>query len=147
MTYYLSKVQEEEVTARMEYLYRVFHTHFTRCEDVDNFICLKAFPFRADDVCFVTGHNDVVRNFLLRGINAEVLVINSCFPVQFRRFRKNHEVYFCHVDYDGQARLRSGEEYATGFDILDSELFLLNSKESAVIEKIKDAYDFLGGTT
>ena len=30
MTYYLSRDREDEVSARVEYLYRVFHTHFLR---------------------------------------------------------------------------------------------------------------------
>jgi len=88
MTYYLSKKQEDEVAARMEYLKRVFHTQFVRCPDVDGFICLRAYPFRADDYCFITGHNDEVYRLLSTGVNVETVILNTCFPLQFLKFAK-----------------------------------------------------------
>jgi len=52
MTYYLCMSKEAEVSARVEYLKRVFHTLFVRCADEDDFICLKSFPFTDDGICF-----------------------------------------------------------------------------------------------
>ena len=145
MTYYLSKKQEDEVAARMEYLKRVFHTQFVRCPDVDGFICLRAYPFRADDYCFITGHNDEVFRLMSTEVNAETVILNTCFPLQFLRFTKTYSVYFCHVDRYGFARPRWGVNHKTGFDILDSELLLLYSRKSGILSRIQDSYTALGG--
>lgn len=145
MTYYLSKDQEDEVPARMEYLKRVFHTQFVRCPDHGKFICLRAYPFRMDDYCFITGHNNQVYELLSTGVQAETVVLNTCFPVQFLKFAKTYSLYFCHVDQRGFARPRWGVDFKTGFDILDSELLLLHSRKSDILAKIQYAYTALGG--
>ena len=145
MTYYLYRDREDELGARVEYLYRVFHTYFLRCADVGGFICLKSFPFQDDDICFITAHNTQARALLSTGLRAETLVLNCCFPKQFMRFCKKYRVYFCRVDERGFARFRSGSEYGTGFDVLDSELLLLYSGKEDVMEKIRDAYTLIGG--
>lgn len=145
MTYYLQKGQASEVKSRVEYLQRVFHTYFVRCEDEGDFLCLKSFPFQNDGICFVTGHDRQVYNLLSSGLRAEVVVLNCCFPKKFVEFTDKYRLYFCKVDSDGYARPRWASEYGTGFDILDSELMLLYSDKADALGKIKDAYTVLGG--
>lgn len=144
MTYYLSRDREGEVSARVEYLYRVFRTYFLRCADSGGFICLKSFPFHDDGICFVTAHNNLAHALLSNGLNAETVVLNCCFPKQFMEFTGKHRVYFCKVDERGYARFRRASEYGTGFDILDSELLMLYSKKADVLGKVQDAYSRLG---
>lgn len=145
MTYYLSRDREDEVSARVEYLYRVFHTHFLRCADVGDFICLKSFPFQDDGICFVTAHNNQAHALLSTELEAETVVLNCCFPKQFNEFTGKYRVYFCKVDEQGYARFRRASEYGTGFDILDSELLMLYSTKADVLGKVRDAYSCLGG--
>lgn len=145
MTYYLARDREDEVRARVEYLYRVFHTHFLRCADIGDFLCLKSFPFQDDDICFVTAHNNQAHALLSTELAAETVVLNSCFPKQFKDFVGKYRIYFCKVDERGYARFRSASEYGTGFDILDSELLMLYSSKVDVLGKVRDAYSLLGG--
>lgn len=145
MTYYLSRDREDEVSARVEYLYRVFHTHFLRCADAGGFVCLKSFPFQDDGICFVTAHNNQAYSLLSMELDAETVVLNCCFPKQFKEFVGKYRVYFCKVDERGYARFRRAIEYGTGFDILDSELLMLYSKKADVLGKVRDAYSLLGG--
>lgn len=145
MTYYLWKGMENEVAARVEYLKRVFHTCFIRCADKGDFICLKSFPFKDDGVCFVTGHNSHAHALLSNGLQEKTIVLNCCFPKQFSEFTTNHRIYFCRVDEQGFARFRRASEFATGFDILDSELLLLYSDKTDVMDKVRDAYVLIGG--
>lgn len=145
MTYYLWKGKESEVAARVEYLKQVFHTHFIRCADVGDFVCLRSFPFKEDGVCFVTGHNTHAHSLLSKGLQEETIVLNCCFPKQFIEFTTKHRIYFCKVDERGLARFRRASEFATGFDILDSELSLLYSDKDDVMDKIRDAYTLIGG--
>lgn len=145
MTYYLSRDREDEVSARVEYLYRVFHTHFLRCADAGGFVCLKSFPFQEDGICFVTAHNNQAHSLLSMELDAETVVLNCCFPKQFKEFVGKYRVYFCKVDERGYARFRRDIEYGTGFDILDSELLMLYSKKADVLGKVRDAYSLLGG--
>ena len=145
MTYYLCKSKETEVSARVEYLNRVFHTLFVRCADDAGFICLKSFPFSDDGICFVTGHNTDAHALLTRGVSAKTVVLNCCFPHQFTEFIDSYQLYFCRVDADGFARPRWASEYGTGFDILDSELLLLNNDKVDMMAKIQYAYNFMGG--
>ena len=130
---------------RVEYLYRVFHTHFLRCADIGDFLCLKSFPFQDDGICFVTAHNNQAHALLSTELAAETVVLNSCFPKQFKDFVGKYRIYFCKVDERGYARFRSASEYGTGFDILDSELLMLYSSKVDVLGKVRDAYSFLGG--
>lgn len=130
---------------RVEYLYRVFHTHFLRCADIGDFLCLKSFPFQDDGICFVTAHNNQAHALLSTELAAETVVLNSCFPKQFKDFVGKYRIYFCKVDERGYARFRSASEYGTGFDILDSELLMLYSSKGDVLGKVRDAYSFLGG--
>ena len=145
MTYYLARDREDEVSMRVEYLYRVFHTYFLRCADVGGFVCLKSFPFQDDGICFVTAHNYQARALLATELEAETVVLNSCFPKQFMEFVGKYRVYFCKVDERGAACFRSASEYGTGFDILDSELLMLYSSKTNVLGKVRDAYSLLGG--
>ena len=145
MTYYLARDREDEVRARVEYLYRVFHTHFLRCADIGDFLCLKSFPFQDDGICFVTAHNNQAHALLSTELAAETVVLNSCFPKQFKNFVGKYRIYFCKVDERGCARFRSASEYGTGFDILDSELLMLYSGKVDVLGKVRDAYSLLGG--
>ena len=94
MTYYLCKSKETEVSARVEYLKRVFHTLFVRCADEAGFICLKSFPFSDDGICFVTGHNTEAHALLTRGISAKTVVLNCCDYLQT-------------ADYGGEVALSS----------------------------------------
>ena len=84
MTYYLWKGKENEVTARVEYLKRVFHTHFLRCADEGDFVCLKSFPFRNDGLCFVTGHTTHAHALLSNGLQGETIVLNCCCCIVIR---------------------------------------------------------------
>lgn len=145
MTYYLARDREDEMRVRVEYLYRVFHTHFLRCADIGDFLCLKSFPFQDDGICFVTAHNNQAHALLSTELAAETVVLNSCFPKQFKDFVGKYRIYFCKVDERGYARFRSASEYGTGFDILDSELLMLYSSKGDVLGKVRDAYSFLGG--
>ena len=145
MTYYLSRDREDEVSARVEYLYRVFHTHFLRCADAGGFVCLKSFPFQDDGICLVTAHNNQAQSLMSMELDAETVVLNCCFPKQFKEFVGKYSVYFCKVDVRGYARFRRAIEYGTGFDILDSELLMLYSKKADVLGKVRDAYSLLGG--
>ena len=90
MTYYLARDREDEVRARVEYLYRVFHPHFLRCADIGDFLCLKSFPFQDDGICFVTAHNNQAHALLSTGLKAETVVLNSCFPKQFKEFTEKY---------------------------------------------------------
>ena len=94
MTYYLWKGKENEVMARVEYLKRVFHTHFLRCADEGDFVCLKSFPFRNDGICFVTGHNTHAHALLSNGLQGETIVLNCCFPDQFTEFAGKYRLYY-----------------------------------------------------
>ena len=145
MTYYLCKSKEAELSARVEYLKRVFHTLFLRCADEDGFICLKSFPFTDDGICFIIGHDTDAYALLTRGIQAKTVVLNCCFPHKFTGFADKYQLYFCRVDADGFARPRWASEYGTGFDILDSELLLLNNDKPGVMAKIQYAYTIMGG--
>ena len=88
---------------------------------------------------------DEKHELLSSGVQAETVVLNTCFPVQFLKFTKTHSLYFCHVDQRGFARPRWGVDFKTGFDILDSELLLLHSRKSDILTKIQYAYTALGG--
>lgn len=134
----------DEVIARMEYLYRVFHAYFLRCTDVDDFVCLKSFPLQDDGICFVTAHNNQTYALLSSELDAETVVLNCCFPKQFEKFVGKYCVYFCEVDKWGYARFRSASEYGAGFDILDSELRMLYSTKTDTLGKVRDAYSLLG---
>lgn len=143
MTYLFHQSQIDELSARMEYLYRVFHTYFIRMPDEHGFIRLESFPFANDKIYMITGHNTDVHRVLSKISQAETVIINSCFPEQFTCFLQKHKIYFCKTDSNGYARPRYGEKYGMGFDPLDSELLLLRSGKKSVVEKVSDAYDIL----
>ena len=109
MTYYLARDREDEMRVRVEYLYRVFHTHFLRCADIGDFLCLKSFPFQDDGICFVTAHNNQAHALLSTELAAETVVLNSCFPKQFKDFVGKYRIYFCKVEISGYKIIKDFE--------------------------------------
>lgn len=149
MVYFLHKDMIAELKPRMEYLYQVFHLWYFVAKPIGDFIQLKQFPDIDDGVRFITGHNKQVEQMLCsNNIEAEVVVLNTCYPWQFKRYAKEYSrLYICHPSNQiGNAEPRNGNDFGLGFDVLDSELYLLRSK-GLLIDRLDESYykiDWMG---
>ena len=145
MKYFLHKKQANELKPRIEFLWNAFHLYFVRKSDCNNFICLQSFPFVEDDPYFITAHDKDVYGFLednptLKG----VFVLNTCNPSRFERFiSRKRIIYIAKQTTGNRALLRPANEYNIGFDVLDSELLLLHSKELDIMSRISKSYNLL----
>lgn len=143
MRYLLHITKKNELRARMEYLYKVFHMWFYLDGVVEDFIQLRSMPDIEKGICFITGHNFQVAELLdQKTLEADVLVLNTCFPKQFSKYTSSfRKMYICRpTDNNGQAKVHCGEDYGCHFEVLDSELDLAKSKKESTIDRIKESY-------
>ncbi len=143
ISYILPKDMEREVPARLVYLRAVFHTEFSQVPDDRDYTRLVSYLPTAENYLFLCGHNTAVEEYLRRHrgeAEGSVVVITSCTPVRMLfllpwlrnvYFSKTRGIY---------TLTRHGAAFGFDFEITDSELHLLNTREFRLIDRIGKAY-------
>lgn len=143
MTYLLQPLFTSELVARKEYLFLTYHFFFVEVKKTPDFIELKSFPFRNDNVVMLYGHCPwLLHYFAVYGseLKKKTKIINSCYPNLILSLIKQKNIYYSKVSTTGETYCYDGNKYGISFDITDSELDALNSAHLPLIEQIKFAY-------
>ena len=144
MTYILQPLFEPELAARKEYLLYAYHFYLVEVKRTSNFIELKSFPFRDDNIVMLYGHYPWIMFFFAKygaELKDKTKIINSCYPSLAVPLLKQHHIYYSKVNSNGEACCYDGSNFGFSFDITDSELDALNSAHLPLIEQIKFAYE------
>ena len=143
MRYVIQTTFEQELNARKEYLYLVFHLWFIEVKRNKQFITLESIPSNTNDIYMITGHFPNVGSYIhsqRNEIGNKTVVINSCFPNSTLRQLNLKNVFFSKTDQEGYSKLRNGKAFGLDFNVTDSELNLLNAESNNIDMRIEKAY-------
>ena len=126
MNYILQPLFEPELASRKDYLLHTFHFYFIEVQRTANFIELRSFPFRNDDIVILYGHYPWILDYF-----AAIVV-----PLL-----KQKQIYYSKVNERGEACCYDGGAFGLSFDVTDSELDALNSAHLPLMEQIGFAYE------
>lgn len=146
MRYLLEKSQYQEIPARCEYLYDIFHLYFLPYSKIDGFIPLVPIGTAEPSILFIIGHQDTVKLFLKKYISTlieDTIVIISCLPKTFSIFKQANKTLYTSMADDDYSYTYPGSNYGFGFDITESELNFYNSTQQDITLRLNDAFQIL----
>lgn len=146
MRYLLEKSQYQEIAARCEYLYDIFHLYFLPHNKVDGFIPLVPIGTVEPSILFIVGHQDTVKIFLEKNITTLIentIVIISCLTKSFQIFKYANKILYVSVTENDYSYTYSGSDYGFGFDITKSEINFYNSLQKDIFLRLGDAFQRL----
>ncbi len=136
------QMQSASITGRIRYFKSLLRLYFIeQCSN--DFITLTSVPSTCEDVCFIVGHQDKVKDYLERIDVKESTIVLICCDI--KHFWNKYdfggkEVFIC--KQDEQAFLYKKEEYSFGFDPTESELILFNSPRSELLHnRIENSFN------
>lgn len=144
MTYILQPLFKSELASRKDYLLHTFHFYFVEVERTTDYIELRSFPFRNDDIVILYGHFSWVLHYIKEHrleLAQKIKVINSCYPAIVVPLLKQKQIYYSKVNEKGEACCYDGGAFGLSFDVTDSELDALNSAHLPLLEQIGFAYE------
>ena len=144
MRYLLHKTQLNELNARQEYLFDIFHLYFLPGKPEGSYIPLVPMGTKGPDILFITGHTNYVFDYMeqhYRHIPEHCIVVTSCLGRIFKKYAYQKQFYVpdLHTNY---CYLHNGAPYGFGFDISDAELDFYNAQGN-IWERLDTAYSKL----
>lgn len=141
MRYLFPKKQENELIPRKKYILNSIHLWtIPSNNNNDNFICLEGFPMQYLNILFITGHNYMVKDYLIKNINRiteSIIVAITCnrnFDINFLT-KKGKTIYFPRQNKNNFVELINGNSYGFDFNLTESEILFYNSKTESDIKK------------
>ena len=144
MNYILQPLFEPELASRKDYLLHTFHFYFIEVQRTANFIELRSFPFRNDDIVILYGHYPWILDYFAEHrleLERKIKIINSCYPAIVVPLLKQKQIYYSKVNERGEACCYDSGAFGLSFDVTDSELDALNSAHLPLMEQIGFAYE------
>lgn len=144
MRYLIHENQLNEMPARKDYLYDIFHLFFLPGAPEGRYTPFNPLGEKGPDILFITGHMDSVFMYLdtmITNIPEKIIVITSCYGDQFRKFAYKKKIYVPKL-HDEPCNIRSGKPFGFNFDISDAELDFYNA-QGDIITRIQSAYTVL----
>ncbi len=126
---------------------------FTECTNLwfittykDRWVELKSVPTNALDVCFIIGHNNFVKEYIVtHKIQERIIVIITCNlwrMITNLRFNKSKTVYLAKADCWEIVWLLKGSEYGFSFDLTASELYFFNTPITMpLLQRLDKSFD------
>ena len=105
----------------------------------NDFIVMEALTSSTDsslDICFIVGHNYIVKSFLETVPLSErnIVAITCDGQANFSRLKlKNKNFYISKQDHRNLSPLYCGSDFGLNFDLTESELLFFNNRKVANI--------------
>ena len=148
MRYLLQKDFIAEIPARQKYICDTMNIWTLPKESIYNdFIVLEALTPSTDsslDICFIVGHNYMVKRFLETVPLPEknIVAITCDGLANFSKLKlKNKNFYISKQDHRNLSPLYCGEDFGLDFDLTESELlFFNNRKRTSVMQNVTKSF-------
>ena len=144
MRYLIHESQLNEMSARKEYLFDVFHLFFLPGTPEGSYIPFVPLGEKGLDILFITGHTGSVFAYLdkmITKIPEKSIVITSCYGERFKKFANKKNIYVP-KSCNELCCIRNGKPYGFDFNISDAELDFYNV-QGDIMSRIKSAYTLL----
>lgn len=144
----LTKGVEDSALSRIQYFMETIHLWMIPFSLENGLIELRSIPSSCEDICFVIGHRNEIKKYLVENKPTEsVVVLITCavrndFAIQYL---PEKEVYISHQT-NGYSDTYDGKAYGFDFDITESELiFYNNSRKKSIVERLESAFTRISG--
>ena len=131
MRYLICKnnISNEEVTARIKYIYDIFHVYTLKSSKESNkeITVLKSVPDNQPDILMLIGHDPITNNYIIKNINKipeKNIVVLSCNTKKIRKSIK---------------KLKNKNKFE--FDITDEEVILYRNRKENIEKMILKAFE------
>lgn len=144
MRYLLHKSQLNEMSARKDYLYDIFHLYFLPRHLEGDYTPLIPLGENGPDILFITGHTQDIHKYLserICNIPEKIILITSCFGNSFKKYSDKKDIYIPAAKQE-VCNVRNGEMYGFDFNISAAELDFYNCKGD-IYQRINVAYKML----
>ncbi len=149
MRYLICKnnISNEEVTARIKYIYDIFHVYTLKSSKESNkeITVLKSVPDNQPDILMLIGHDPITNNYIIKNINKipeKNIVVLSCNTKKIRKSikkLKNKNIYLPREQ--GKINYFWGKEIKFEFDITDEEVILYRNRKENIEKMILKAFE------
>ena len=137
MRYFLQENFNNELSARIRFVYDTFHLWVIPKSIKYHFTELVSIPTNCYDLCIIVGHNLLVKHFLtcfdIKEKNIAVITCDYGLNISQYTFPgKNIYIAKQNISF---ARLYKGKEFGFNFDLTESELLLYNIQNTKTLEE------------
>lgn len=136
----------KEINSRKDYLYDVFKLWYVKVNETFEYITLQSFPYTTlDDILFLIGHCDAVRDYLLnKKIPEKNIIIVSCYDnslgIAIKKI-KSKNILYSFLNNHNRTEMYDGKEYNFEFaEISKSEILLYNHRNESLKTKIEKSF-------
>ena len=128
------RVSADEVKARIQYIYDVFHI-YTYVENIKNGrVTLKSMPSTGLDVMFIVGHSPNTNSFFeaqVQSLEEKDVIIISCNTKGMEKLGEKYRKNLYLPTSAEEVALYSGEKYKFGFDVTEEEILMYRNRKEA----------------
>lgn len=137
------RMPSSSVAGRVGFFKSLLSLYFIEYSSNDT-ITLMSIPGTCEDVCFIVGHQNKVKDYLDRNpVTESIIVIISCdMEKAWNKYDFGEKEVFVCKQEEGKAVLYKKEEYSFDFDPTESELMIFNSpKNESFYSRIVNSFD------
>lgn len=147
MRYLIQDILYEQREERREYVYDSMRLWTVLSGKKDRFVEYSGFPFGYTSVFFITGHNYMVYEYLIKNkelIKEKLIVIITCkkdYKFNFLKTKANR-IFISKQNAEGYSEIVYGDQFKLGFDLTESEVIFYNSaKTKNIKESVVDSFE------
>lgn len=144
----MTKGVEHSVSSRIKYFMETIHLWMIPFSLENGLIELRSIPSSCEDICFIIGHRNELKKYLVENKPTEsIVVLITCADRNnfATRYLPGKEVYISYQT-NGYSDTYDGKVYGFDFDITESELiFYNNRRKESIIERLESAFTRING--
>ncbi len=148
MRYLICKnnVSNEEVIARIEYIYELFHIYTlkdNKNSDRDITV-LNSIPTHQPNILMIIGHDPLTSNYIIQNIVTlpeKDIIIISCNTKKIKQLKNIHDKNIYLPNNSTKVNYCKGKEIGFGFDITDEEIMLYRNRKEDIYTMLDNSLE------
>ena len=148
MRYLICKnnVSNEEVIARIEYIYELFHIYTLKDNKNSNkdITILNSIPSHQPNILMIIGHDPITNNYIIQNIDTlpeKDIIIISCNTKKIKKLKNIHDKNIYLPSNSTKVNYCKGKEIGFDFDITDEEVMLYRNRTEDIYTMLNNSLE------
>ncbi len=148
MRYLICKnnVSYEEVIARIEYIYELFHIYTLKDNKNSNkdITILNSIPSHQPNILMIIGHDPITNNYIIQNIDTlpeKDIIIISCNTKKIKQLKNIHDKNIYLPSNSTKVNYCKGKEIGFDFDITDEEIMLYRNRNEDIYTMLNNSLE------
>ncbi len=148
MRYLICKnnVSDEEVIARIEYIYELFHIYTLKDNKNSNkdITILNSIPSHQPNILMIIGHDPITNNYIIQNIDTlpeKDIIIISCNTKKIKQLKNIHDKNIYLPSNSTKVNYCKGKEIGFDFDITDEEIMLYRNRNEDIYTMLNNSLE------